>query len=415
MTAYSKIVFTMAAVFAAFLLSGADILLENARKGDTASQEKLADEFFFGKKRKANLPLAYYWFRKAAESGSASARYNMAVCLQKGWGCKKNIAGAFKNYELAMKKGVAKAAVRYAEMLYKGVESESFEDEKLPAVKANPDKALDILRQAAQSDTEAMEIVARILYKSAEKNGHELRELLERYAEKAPDPDPELLLVYSACLRSGLGGKMPDAAAGAKILERAAAKKHPEAMAQLAEMLLMGWGVTANKSKALQLYMQAVKLGSSRAMTDIAQMKLAGVYLEHDPAGAFKLLTEAGEKKYPPALCKLGDCYAFGIGTQQNMAKAIYNYMNAAERGNRLAAFRLGEFYRDGKHLQKNPAAAFHYFSIAAKAGHAGAMREAGKALLGNSGIDPDYKRAMEYLRQAAAKGDKEAMELLHQ
>ena len=89
--------------------------------------------------------------------------------------------------------------------------------------------------------------------------------------------------------------------------------------------------------------------------------------------------------------------------------------MNAAERGNRLAAFRMGEFYRDGVHLPKNPAAAFHYFSTAAKAGHAGAMREAGKALLGNSGIDPDYKRAMEYLRQAAAKGDKEAMELLQQ
>ena len=161
--------------------------------------------------------------------------------------------------------------------------------------------------------------------------------------------------------------------------------------------------------------MQAVKLGSSRAKTDVAQMKLAGVYLTHDPAGAFKLLTEAGEKKYPPALCKLGDCYAFGIGTEQNIQKALYNYMSAAELGNRQAAYRIGEYYRDGVHLPKNPAAAFHFFSIAAKGGHAGAMREAGKALLGNSGIDPDYKRAQELLHQAAALGDKEAMELLQQ
>ena len=415
MTANRKTILTTAAVFAAFLLSGADILLENARKGDTESQVKVANEFFFGKNRKVNLPLAYYWFRKAAANGSAHARYNMAVCLQKGWGCKKNSAGAFRNFELAMKQGIEKAAIRYAEMLYRGVDAESFEDEKIPAVKADQKKALEILRHTAQNDTESMEILAKFLYMDAEKNGVELRGVLKRYTEKSPDPAPELLLVYSACLRSGLGGVMPDAAAGAKVLEKAAAKNHPEAIAQLAEMTLMGWGMPANKNKALQLYMLAVKLGSPRAKTDVAQMKLAGVYLKHDPAGAFKLLTEAAEKKYPPALCKLGDCYAFGIGTEQNMAKAVFYYMNAAERGNRLAAFRMGEFYRDGVHLPKNPAAAFHYFSTAAKAGHAGAMREAGKALLGNSGIDPDYKRAMEYLRQAAAKGDKEAMKLLQQ
>ena len=117
-----------------------------------------------------------------------------------------------------MKQGVAKAAIRYAQMLYKGVDSESFEDEKLPAVKADAKKALEILRIAAQNDTEAMEILAKILYKNAEKNGAELREVLKRYTEKSSSPDPELLLVYSACLRAGIGGVMPDAAAGAEVV-----------------------------------------------------------------------------------------------------------------------------------------------------------------------------------------------------
>ncbi len=405
----------LAAVSAAFLLCGADDLLDNARKGDSGSQLALANEFFFGKNRKANPSLAYYWFHRAADGGSAVGRYNMAVCLQKGWGCKKNQAGAFKNFEIAMKSGVTKAAVRYAEMLHAGVEADTFEDEKLPEIKSDRKKALEILRQVAPKDTEATELLAKMLYMDVEKNAPELYLVLKNYAENTAKPDPELLLIYSACLRSGIGGNAPDAAAGAEILRRNAKSKHPESMAQLAEMMFLGLGMTPDKSGALKLYQEASTLGSARAKTDIANLMLAGIDLQHDPAEAFKLFSEAAEKKYPPALCKLGDCYAFGIGTEPDIRKALFNYMKAAELGNRLAAFRLGEYYRDGKYLPKNPAASFHFFSIAAKAGYPAAMREAGKALLGKYGLAPDFRKAEELLRRAAGAGDKEAAELLRE
>ena len=405
----------MAAVSAAFLLCGADDLLENARKGDTASQLALANEFFFGKNRNANPSLAYYWFHRAANAGSAAARYNLAICLQKGWGCKKNPAGAFKNFEIAMKSGITKAAIRYAEMVYAGVEADTFENEKLPEIIPDKEKAFDILRQVAAKDTEAMAVLAKMLYADAEKNAPELYQVLKKYTESVSDPDPELLLIYSACLRSGVGGSIPDAAGGAEILRRAVKLKHPESMAQLAEMMLFGLGMKADKAGALKLYQEAAGLGSARAKNDIANLMLAGIHLKHDPAEAFKLFTEAAEKKYPPALCKLGDCYAFGIGTEPDIRNALFNYMRAAELGNRLAAFRLGEYYRDGTHLPKNPAASFHFFSLAAKAGLPSAMREAGKILLGKSGIAPDYKRAEELLRQAANAGDKEALDLLRE
>lgn len=411
-----KSAFIMAAIFAAILLSGADnSLLNKARAGDADSQFQLANEFFYGKNRNANLPLAYYWFRRAAVSGSAAARYNLAVCLQKGWGCKANPAGAFYNFKLAMDKGVKKAVIRYAEMLFVGVDAGTFEEEQLPEVKADPENAIAILRPVAQSDSEAMVLLAKLLYRDVEKNGKELRSVLEKYVSAAADPDPEMLLIYSACLRSGLGGSTPDPEAGAKILQRAVLKNHPEATAQLAEMMLMGWGMKPNKPKALKLYEHAMKLGSPRAKTDVAQMKLAGINMPHDLAGAFKLLTEAAEKKYPPALCKLGDCYAFGIGTEVDMSKALYNYLMAAELGDRLAAYRIGEYYRDGKYVPKNPAVSFHFFKSAAQAGHPGAMREVGKALLGGSGIDPDYTRAAEWLQRAAQAGDREAAEILRQ
>ena len=405
----------MAAVSAAFLLCGADDLLENARKGDTASQLTLANEFFFGKNRKTNPALAYYWFHRGANAGSAVARYNMAVCLQKGWGCEKNQAGAFKNFEIAMKAGVIRAAVSYAEMLHSGVEADTFEDEKLPEIKPDRKKALEILRQVAPKDTGAMALLAKMLYVDVEKNAAELSSILKIYTETVANPDPELLLIYSACLRSGVGGNAPDAAAGAEILRRAAKLKHPESMAQLAEMMFYGRGIQADKNGALKLYLEAAELGSARAKNDIAVMMLNGIYMPNDPAGAFKLLSSAAEKKYPPALCKLGDCYFFGIGTEPDIRKALFNYMRSAELGDRLAAYRLGEFYRDGKYLPKNPAASFHFFSTAAKAGLPAAMREAGKALQGKYGLAPDFRKAEELLRRAADAGDKEAVELLRE
>ena len=65
-----------------------DKLHDAARRGDAASQLKLADEFFFGRGRPGNPALAVYWYRKAAEQGNPGAQYNLGACFEFGWGCR---------------------------------------------------------------------------------------------------------------------------------------------------------------------------------------------------------------------------------------------------------------------------------------------------------------------------------------
>ncbi|MBE6355801.1 MAG: sel1 repeat family protein [Lentisphaerae bacterium] len=403
-----------AAFFAAFSLSAADELLIRSRSGDIASQLQLATEYFYGKNRRKNLPLSLYWFRKAAAANSPHAQYNLALFLHNGIGTQANPAAAFHFYGLAMNQGISKAAVRYAEMLFSGVEEGSYYELVLPAVKSDPERALDILRKCVKSgETDALLPLARYLFADAASHGAELRKMLEQYCSNTADPDPEALVIYAACLRSGLGGFIPDPPAGAAILRKAAEKKHPEAIAQLAEMMFNGFGMPADRKQALKLYDEARKLGSSRAMTDIAGLKQMGIYMPHDPVGAFELLKSAGEKNYPPALKKLGDCYADGIGTEKNHAKALEFYQLAAEKGSNQAAFLLGCCFRDGQMTPKNYSAAFSYFHKAALAGHPGAMREAGKALLEGRGVVRDYAAGMEFIRTAARAGDREAAEYL--
>ncbi len=251
--------------------------------------------------------------------------------------------------------------------------------------------------------------MAGFLFSDAANHGRELRELLEKYINSTTAPESEALVIYAACLRSGIGGFPPDPAAGFAVLEKAAAAKNPEAMAQLAEMFLHGFGTAADRQKAIALYEEAIALGSSRAMTDMGMLKLAGFMTAHDPVGAFRYFTMAAEKNYPPAIRKMGDCYAAGIGTPQDRTKAMQYYLQAAQAGDAQAAFILGECFRDGRLTEKNLNAAFNFFQISARAGFPPGIRETGKALLGGHGVAADQTLGMELLRRAAAAGDREA------
>lgn len=405
-----KHIFTAALFLAAVFICQGGEVLNRARSGDVPSQLQLAGEYFFGRNRQQNLTLALYWFRKAALAGNPQAQYNFGLCMLNGWGCEKNPAVAMYFFHKAMQQNLSKAAIQYAKLLFSGVEGGTFENENLPPVAADPARSIEILRPIANAgDNDARLILAKILFTDPVTHGRELRELLSAYVGSAADPDSEALIIYAACLRSGFGGFIPDPAAGFAILERAAAKNHPEAMAQLAEMLFNGFGVPVDRQRALALYDAAIKLGSPRALTDMGMLKLAGFMTAHDPAGAFQYFLQAAEKDYPPAMRKLGDCYAAGIGTAGDNAKAIQYYMQAAEAGDAQAAFILGESFRDGDLTGKNPAMAFNFFQLAARAGFPPALRETGKALLYGNGVAADQTLGMELLRRAAEAGDREA------
>lgn len=406
-------VFCAVAVF--FSLDGAilsgDALAEKARTGDADSQYRLAIEYFFGRSRTVNPVLAVYWFRRAADAGHPEAQYNLARCYERGWGARRSMGMAVKYYSLAKEQKILPAVLRYAELLYAGVPPEKSEYGEFKALKADRNAALQLMREAAKTSDAGKLVLVKHLFHDAPQHGAELRMRLKNHVA-LPNAHPEMLLLYSSCLRSGIGGEV-DLVEGTAVLKRAADAGNMEAVAQLAEVMELGIGVKYDPVKAFELTRTAAQKGNPRALLNLGNAFLAGVNVEYSPETAVKYFKQAADTGYPPALCKLGDCYARGIGIGQNWTEAIELYRAAAEAGNEDAHCILGDCYDTGSGVQRNETQAFYHYSMAAERGSIKAIRKMGIFLLDGRGVRKDTARGMELLKKAAQAGDQTAQYIL--
>ena len=404
--------------FAAFFpLFSADLtgekLAEKARSGDVVSQYNLALEYFFGRSRSANPVLALYWFRRAADAGHPESQYNAARCFERGWGCRRSMGMAVKYYLKAGENRLSEAQLRYAELLYKGIPEEKNEYGKFPALKADKPAALELMRETAKTYDAAKLTLIKHLFMDAPQHGKELRQRLKNYT-RTPNPHPEMLLLYSSCLRSGIGGEV-DITNGTAVLKQAANMGNIEAIAQLAEAMELGIGIANDPQEALKLTKLAAEKGNQRAMLNLGIAHLTGMNVEYSPAKAVEYFQKAANSGYPPVLRKLGECYARGIGVEQNWQTAIKYYQSAASGGDEEASFELGNCYENGHGVQKNFTQAFYYYSQAADRGSIKAIRKMAIFLLDGNGVRQDTKRGMMMLRQAAEAGDQTAQFILKQ
>jgi len=407
-------------VIAAFFIPGSvtaagntDKLSEKARAGDTAAQYHLALEYFFGRSRTVNPVLALYWFRRAADAGHVESQYNAARCFERGWGCRRSMGMALNYYIKAKENNLPEAKLRYAELLYSGVPEEKSEYGKFPALKADKYAALELMRETAKTFDAAKLSLIKHLFVDAPQHGQELRTRLKHYAA-TPSPHPEMLLLYSSCLRSGIGGEV-DIPTGTAILKRAADAGNMEAIAQLAEAMELGIGTSYDPQKALKLTQLAAQKGNQRTMVNLGIAHLTGINIKYAPDKAVEYFQKAAKSGYPPALRKLGECYSRGIGVEQNWQTAIAHYRSAASGGDEEACFLLGDCYEKGCGVTKNATQAFYYYSQAADRGSIKAIRKMAIFLLDGNGVRQDTKRGMLMLRQAAEAGDQTAQFILKQ
>ena len=405
----------IAVFFVSYRTAAADTdrVAEKARTGDINSQYALALEYFFGRSRTVNPVLALYWFRRAADAGHPESQYNAARCFERGWGCRRSMGMALKYYAAAKKNNLQEAKLRYAELLYLGHPAEDGEYGKFPALKADKPAALELMREAAKTSDQAKLALIKHLFMDAPQHGQELRQRLRNYS-KTKNPHPEMLLLYSSCLRSGIGGEV-DIPTGTAMLKRAADAGNMEAAAQLAEAMELGIGIAYAPQEALKLTRLAAANGNQRALLNLGTAHLTGIYVEYSPEKAVGYFQNAAKSGYPPALRKLGECYARGIGVEQNWQTAIKYYQSAASGGDEEASFQLGDCYEKGCGTAKNATQAFYYYSQAADRGSIRAIRKMAIFLLDGKGVRQDTERGMQMLRQAAEAGDQAAQFILKQ
>jgi len=72
-------------------------------------------------------------------------------------------------------------------------------------------------------------------------------------------------------------GVSRDLAQAFRLFSAAAAQNDPWGLNNLGGMYEMGWGTTANKPRALQLYRQALAAGNDKSQQNIARLEGQGV------------------------------------------------------------------------------------------------------------------------------------------
>ena len=392
----------------------ADPLRRAAQEGDVPSQSLLADEFFFGRNgRQRNPTLAVFWYRRAAESGDAAAMYNLAVCLEHGWGTEADRIGAFRYYTRAAG-SVSDARLRRALLLWSGIPDATEESGRkrpgIPADRAEALRELDAL--AASGHAGARFELASLLFNDSElraSRGGELRLLLEPAAEAG---DPAAMRMLADCWRFGFGG-------GADIhrarfwWERAAEAGDPAAMVALAGALEFGQGGAPEPERAFEWIRRAAEAGNPRALVRLGEYHLQGDYTRHDPAAAVGCFQRALAAEEPSAATRLGDCALHGIGMEPDPQRAAEFYGRAARGGDPDGQFKFGRCYLDGTGMAADPVGAVFWFRRAAGRGQTEAMRELGLCLLSGRGVARDEAEGSRLLQAAASAGDAEARLLL--
>lgn len=194
-----------------------------------------------------------------------------------------------------------------------------------------------------------------------------------------------------------------------QLFERSAAKGHAEAGNMLGYFFEHGIGTQVDLPKATTAYTRAAQAGSPRARTNLGWFYEHGIGVEKNPATAAEWYRQAADQGLAAAHANLAHLYESGEGVSRNPIIAIALYERALAGGIMSAALRLGHLHE----ARANVGAATDHFLIAANAMVPEADYAAGRLLVAPGNPRRNVVLGVQWLKQAAARGDAEATQLL--
>ncbi len=171
-----------------------------------------------------------------------------------------------------------------------------------------------------------------------------------------------------------------------------------------------GRGCPVSYSQALQLYLQAARLGDAQAQFIVGSMYHKGLGAEKNDKEAFRWLLRAAEQGKSTAESEniIGYSYLRGIGVPQNFSEARRWYEKAARHNHVRAQSNLAYIYYNGLGLKRDFAKALYWYSSAAMLGDSEAQYNLGVMYGTGTGTELDRVKAYAWY-SLAASGDNEA------
>ncbi|MBM0283639.1 tetratricopeptide repeat protein [Pseudomonas chlororaphis] len=149
----------------------------------------------------------------------------------------------------------------------------------------------------------------------------------------------------------------------ASLYQQAVEKNHWKAMHNLAELYLRGDGVVKDTNKAIDLYLEMIKLQVPLGYYDMSVMTKRGVGVVQSDRQSVIYLLKAGDVGSPMAQVRLGNIYIY----EAKKRDLGISYLRcAADQSDANANYELATYYEI---LDRNYPVALHYYQRAAALG----------------------------------------------
>lgn len=268
-----------------------------AEEGNMTAMEELAMLYLNGDENQEVEPdpaKCVYWFTKLAETGNATAMFNLGLHCAKGHGIKRDFEKAAEWMEKAAEAG----------------------DDDAPRLIGKYRKLACAVKKAADGDAQAQADLAEGLM--------ELGGSLEQ---------------------AGVGDDYTESVKWAKL---AAAQGNADAMWVLALAYEHGRGVDKNIDVAIEYYKKGAELGNAACQHSLGCYYARGDYLKKDNEKAIELFRKSAAQGYELAIKDLGRCTQSENGFMDNMKTCTKDREQPAENL-KLAEDKLFEDYEKEK------------------------------------------------------------------
>ena len=387
---------------------------EKAAEGGLAEAQNIWGEYLY---KKAMCAEAVNFYRKAAQQGHKYAARNLAECLEKGAGCKKNLQEALYWYKKAYAQGVK--VKQHIEVIEKALEKQALfnkytEDAKKGVVSAqyalaeclyNGDGcAVDRVQALAWYEkivgnwrAEDQYILANNFYYINAK--YALKKVIDVY-RKAINMDKNYTINADMEFACNQERDWKGRSVGEYWYKTAAEDGFAEAQNKYAEILQK----RNEKEEAFKWYKKAAEQGLARAQGNLAECYINGVGVTADLELAKKWCEKAVEKHYFVAQ------YFMAVYFVKNQSDKYWWYRQSADQGYAKSQNMVGRYLEEGwGGVTKNQIEAVEWYRKAAENGYAVAQNNLGNCLYSGRGCTQNYQEAVEWYRKAAEQSHAQA------
>lgn len=172
-----------------------------------------------------------------------------------------------------------------------------------------------------------------------------------------------------------------------------------------------GIGVEKNDKKAVELWIQAVRMDYPLASYNLGNWYFHGREVEQNYPKAVEYYKNAADKGLLEAINNLANCYYQGLGVPTNNVEAARLYLTAAEKGFAESQYRLGNCFYSGDGVEKNIKEMYKWHKKAAEQGHAEAQCNLGIYYADGIVVEKDPDEAYKWFKKAADQGEERAIQ----